>query len=441
MSPKWYYFVVCRFIGSVGSPINWATTNSFFQYFLLNLFLIFNLILPVFSDDRITLDSLIKQARENNPEIIAAREKWQAAKARIWPEKTWENPEFFADYRRMPKENFSFNRADEKEYGVTQMVPFPGKLALKGKIAQSEAEKSEQEYRQTELNILSQLKVTYAMYFYITKSMETFKGTSEIMKIFAKVAESKYVSGTTSQSDVLRAQVETAKMLAMLTMAEQEKGTAQAELNALIGKSADEKLGAPTEELPKFIKKSWEEVKNIAVINSPMIKQQKADVSGKLWAKRLAWADFLPDFGLTYRQRKMTNEMDTQDLMIGFTLPLWVWRQGLGVKHKSRELKMAEAEKKNIELMTIAQAREFFVKLETSQNLIKLYNTGILPQAEQSLKVSEAMYQSGRGEFLELLDSVRTLLEFKLEYYKYISDYYSNLTNLEKVAGVEMGNE
>ena len=407
---------------------------------LSKLFLVFvmsNLCINRVSGETVSLQVLVDTAKRNNPEIIAAQKKWAAAKSKIWQEKTYENPQLFIDWQKMPKNDFDLNNAEEKMYGVTQMIPFPGKLSIKGKIAKFEAEKTEWEYRATELKILADLKIAYSMYFYINKSIETYKQTAEIMNNFSKVAGSKYIVGKASQGDVLRAQVEAVKMSNMLITMEQEKETVKAELNSLIGKNADEEISEPEELTPKFIKKSWDEIKKLVISNNPEIRQQNAAVSKSKSAKKMSYTEFLPDFDLTYRKRKMEMGNDSQDFMLGFTVPLWFWKPALGVKEMSDELKMAESESKNTELMAVYKAKEFFVKLKTAERLIELYRTSVLPPAEQSLKVTESSYRADREDFLNLLDSVRTLLDFQLEYYKYIAQYHQNIATLEKITGTE----
>ncbi|MBI5573047.1 MAG: TolC family protein [Elusimicrobia bacterium] len=392
-----------------------------------------------FAQEKIlTLEEVVKQARENNPEIIAMRKKWDAAKSRIWQEKTWENPQLFIDWQKIPKNDFDLNNAEEKMFGISQMVPFPGKLSIKGKIAKYNAEIAEIDYKNTELKVLSDLKSAYAMYFYINKSIETYKQISDYMQNFSKVAESKYVVGKASQGDVLRTQVEAVKMSNMVITMEQEKETVKAELNSLIGKNADEIIGEPEELSPKYIKNNWDEIKKLVISNNPEIRQQNASVSKNKWLKKMAYTEFLPDFDLTYRRRKMEMGNDSQDFMLGFTVPLWFWKPALGVKEMSDELKMAESESKNTELMAVYEAKEFFVKLKTAGRFIELYRTSVLPPAEQSLKVTESAYRSDKEDFLNLLDSVRTLLDFRLEYYKYIAQYHQNLAMLEKITGVEL---
>src|SRR6185295_11584067 len=107
---------------------------------------------------------------------------------------------------------------------------------------------------------------------------------------------------------------------------------------------------------------------------------------------------------------------DTQDAMIGLSLPLWFGRQDAGLRQARAERAMAEADAKAMSNMTAAETADSSVRVQASRRLAELYRTSVLPQAEQSLNVAQAAYLSDRGSFLDLLDSQRSLLNFKLEY-------------------------
>ena len=94
------------------------------------LSIIFMLILTASSGlyaENISLNALIQKAKDKNPEIIAARNNWNAEKVRVLPERTWESPGFFIDSQNMPVDEFNLGKANETMYGIEQMVPFPGK--------------------------------------------------------------------------------------------------------------------------------------------------------------------------------------------------------------------------------------------------------------------------------------------------------------------------
>jgi outer membrane protein TolC len=398
------------------------------------------LVLPVpgFSRETVTLSALITSAKQNNAEIIAARERWNASRARITQAKTWDNPKLNLEYWSIPEGSLDIGAATEKMYGVSQMIPFPGKLSLKGRIAGSEADAMQWEYKDTGLKVVSELKSAYAMYYYLNKSIETYRQTAEIMTDFSKVAEARYVVGQSAQGDVLRAQVEAEKMSTMVITLEQEKQTVQTEINRLIGKDSEEKLGEPEDIAPRFTDLKWDELKTAAVKNNPEIGKVSAAIEKGKWSKKSAMAEYLPDFDIAFRRKTMDGQWAGGDFMAGISVPLWFWKQSAGVQEMSASLAAAESDKKNTELMVIAKVKESFTKLEATRRLIELYSAGVIPKSEQSLKVTQASFTAGRAGFLELLDSVRSYLEFKLEYYKYVSEYQKDMAMLEKAVGTEL---
>jgi hypothetical protein len=91
---------------------------------------------------RIDLPGLIRELDGTNPEIKAARRRWEAATAIVPQVQTLPDPRLQFGHQRMPMtEPFQGSI-----YGIGQEIPFPGKLSLKGDIAQRDAERLEQEY-------------------------------------------------------------------------------------------------------------------------------------------------------------------------------------------------------------------------------------------------------------------------------------------------------
>jgi outer membrane protein TolC len=99
------------------------------------------------------LNRLIQEALENNPEIQAVQRRWEAGKAVIPQVQTLPDP----------RTTFGYTDVDEREgmYGLSQEIPFPGKLRLRGEVATREAERLEQEYLAARLRIIARLKEAY----------------------------------------------------------------------------------------------------------------------------------------------------------------------------------------------------------------------------------------------------------------------------------------
>ena len=145
-------------------------------------------------------------------------------------------------------------------------------------------------------------------------------------------AEKKYISGNATQGEVLRSQVEASKTSNELLTLEQEKETVEAQLNSILGNSPDEKITSTEELKYEYINKKWDELNKIIISNNPGINKEKINVSIETHSRHYSETGFLPDFDLTYRKRQDKGDWSGQDLMVGFTLPLWFWKPLNNVK-------------------------------------------------------------------------------------------------------------
>ena len=393
---------------------------------------------PAVSSGTLSLTQALDAARRGNPEIRVALKRWDAARKRIASEATPGKPRLDIERMYAPSGKTPLNGADEKSVSLTQEFPFPTTLYLRGSRASKTAEISEQVYRAKVREVLAKTRTAYAMLYLSIKSRALFDENIGIMRRFAKIAESKLAGGKASQSDALKAQVELTKMLNMGVAVDQERELASAMLNALMGRAAWDSLGTPRDLEPGRLEKTRQELEGVAFARRPELRQAVLSSELSRTSLSLAKSEFLPDIMLTYRRRNDPMRGRTSDAVLGLSLPLWFWKPAAMVAEASAEKEMAEAELESARLMTAADLRTAFVRVQTAQRLAESYKTSLLPQAESALTVAESGYQSGRTSFLDLLDAQRSLLSFKLEYYQYLADYEQRSAELERVIGEEL---
>lgn len=387
----------------------------------------------------VTLAEVLDLARQRNPDIQAARSNWQMAEAKILPTKTWEPPAVSLQYMGFPRDSANVGTAPEKRYGLSQDIPFPGKLHYKGKAAEHAARLEREIYRSTEFDVMARVKTAYYKLMLSQRAIRILNENLEVMRRFAKIAESKYSVGKASQSDALRAQVELAKMLSMLLVAEQDKETKQAELNALLDKSPEEPLGLAQEPAVEPLPYAYEELERIALAERPEVHAAGHHVDHMQATLAASRADYLPDFMVQYTLRTRQGMANDSMGMVKMSLPfLYFWRRNSEVKSVRFELDQARAMLRSAQVATKADIKDYFTKVQTSRRLVELYKSSVLPQAEQAVKVSESAYQTDRVDFLNLLDSQRALLDFRLEYYQILAQYGERVAGLERRVGRDL---
>lgn len=387
------------------------------------------------SSGTLSLREALESAGRDNPEILAARKRWQAVSKRVIQTTTPDKPRLDIEKMYAPSGKNTLTEADERNVAISQEIPFPSTLYLRRGVAAKEAAMAEQAYRAKVREVLARTRSTYAMLYLAHKSLDIFNENIDLMRRFAKVAESKYVAGHASQSDALKAQVELTKMLNMGVILAQDKETAAAMLNALMNRDSGEALGTPAE--PDIPKLDWslESVHALALAERPELKEALLNAQRAKKSLAVARSEYLPDFMLQYRQRSDPMRGGSRDAILGLSIPLWFWKPAAMAAQAKAEREMAEAELQGMRVMTSAEVKSAWVRTQTAKRLADIYRTSVLPQGEAALKVAEAGYQAEKTSFLDLLDAQRSLLNFRLEYYQFLADYEQRLAELERIVG------
>ena len=137
----------------------------------------------------VSLQSLVAEALEQNPEIIAMRRNFDMVRARVPQAKALPEPMLSYGYtgNATPLPPFDIQKGDPSSarvFSVSQEIPFPGKLATKGKMANVAAEAEWWAYEQTRLNVVAEVKDAYFDLYFIEKSIETVTKNKDLLEKF-----------------------------------------------------------------------------------------------------------------------------------------------------------------------------------------------------------------------------------------------------------------
>lgn len=387
------------------------------------------------------LQDLIEQALENNPEIKSMQRRFDMMRARVQQAKALDQPMLSVGYMGNIAP-FYVQRDDPssgRSISITQDLPFPGKRALKGKVASSEADAEWWSFEQTRRNVVAEVKDAYFDLYYTSKALGVVTKTKTLLEQFTKIAEARYAVGKGIQQDVLKAQVEFSKLLEQQTMLEQRKEIGRARLNSLLYRESDSPLAMPEELKPRAFDFSLAQLNEKAIANYPDLKAQRRKIEGAQYAIQLAKKEFYPDFSVsfTYTNRPAMPEM--YGLSVGVKLPIYTaQKQTPALTEATANF---EAEKRTLENMATVlmfKIRDKYLAQNTAQRLMKLYSTTIVPQSSLSLESAIAGYQVGKVDFLTLLDNLVTLLNYELSYYEQLSNEEKAVAALEPLVGITL---
>jgi len=391
--------------------------------------------------ETITLGELLKIAVENNPAIQASESAAHAKKALIPAARTLPDPtvtlQSMGDV--IPGKLQRGDPSSARVIGVEQEIPFPGKLGLKGKIASIEAEVEQLNHTQTRRQIVAELKQAYYELFLVTKSMEIVRANMKLLQDLAEVAETRYRVGQGIQQDALKAQVEISKNIDRLLRLDQRRVTAEAQINRLLNRPPDAPLAKPADFQKAELKYSLEELSRLAKLNSTALQVREREVERGQRTVELAQRGYYPDFsfGFNYYDREENPKM--YGWMLKASVPLYFWRKQQRESESARSsLESARKMRESTTVSLDSEIKQLYMVATTSDRLVKLYATVLVPQTKFSLQSAIANYQVGKTDFLTLIDSFLALQEVELKMYESLSDFEKALAQTELLVGTDL---
>jgi cobalt-zinc-cadmium efflux system outer membrane protein len=412
------------------------------------IFLILFLTPGAFAEEITTLDSLVHEAFQNNPEIKAAKARWGASTKRPIQEGTLPDPMIGVSWQNVTFDKITLDSIPMSmlRISVEQEIPFPGKLSLKEKIASRGSEAEEKSYQATERKVIADLKTAYYDWYLAEKSIEITQKNKELLQKFTKIAEVKYEVGKGIQQDVLKAQVETSKIMEELEVFKQKKKIIEARIKSILNRPQDSPLGSPENIKNTPLTLTSEDVSKLTNENAPILSMKERQIAKDEEALKLAQKELYPDFFVGASPGIMGRPGSGVDgvweVSLGLKVPLYFWRkQKPGIQEAALELKGAQEEYSSTNQQLNYGVKENYLNAKTAENLMKLYKKGIIPQSKLALESAVSGYQVGAVDFLTLIDNMVTLFTYELEYEKQLTEYEKSLARIEELSGVELTNQ
>ncbi len=387
----------------------------------------------------LSLDQLIEVALRENPDLRAARHSWEAAKARIPQAKALDDPQVRVMVTRVPEGNNNPLDPNSNIYRLSQMIPFPGKRSLRGQVAEKGADQASALYRAKERELISNVKVAYYDLYLAEKAIQINDENVQLARYFVKVAETRYATGQTSQQDVLKAQVELSRLLNEEITLQQEIETARARLNILLNRPPQVALEIPRESAVQPFTDTLEQLHELALETRPELEAVVSFIEQGQVSLSLAKKNYLPDFMAMIDRAPGQKGSGAWDVMFTINIPLFFRdKYDYAVKEAEASIQVSKATYESMRNQVLFEIKDLLVKVQTAGRLENLLRTTIIPQAEQSLRAAEAGYQSGRIDFLSLIDAQRALQDFRLDYYRAITNFSQQRAMLERAVGTTL---
>ena len=386
--------------------------------------------------EHLKLDTLLSEALETNPEILAARKGYEAARLRPAQQRALPDPVFSPGYtsnaRPWPGSGLGVWQTSHVGAAISQAFPFPGKRGARGEIAQREADAEYQEYQLVKLRVMSRLRQAYHRLQYVYKASDILTRNRDLLANLRRSREAPYFIGRAAQ------QAEVGFMAARLAKLGQERRSLEAEINTLLRRPTDAVLARPVDMEPPALPASVEALLAQARQKAPLLERHRQMIERSRLAVGLARKEYYPDYALSAGYFSMGSMPGLYEVRLDISLPLhFRHKQAFRVREQTAILEQVRGNYDAAEQGLMLAIRNEFLRAETSSQVMRAYADTILPQANRALESYLAAYEAGGIEFMTVQASFMSTLEYELGYYAELLDLCLAVARLAELTGME----
>ena len=243
--------------------------------------------------------------------------------------------------------------------------------------------------------------------------------------------------GQGAQEDVLRAQLQRTRLLNELSTQHRESAQAQVALKALLNRASDSPdLSAD----PLSIGRVPSRETLIATLRkkNPDLQTNSARISQSQTAVELAKREKRPDFGVQYMWQHTAS--DFRDYyMATFSIKLPNRSRARAMEREAEaKLTQAEVERESRVKQMEGDLGEQIAVVQTSEQQLKVYDDGLIPQSEAALNAGLAGYRAGKQGYQGLLASFSDTLQLAIERERTLAEHESAVARIEALVGEEL---
>ncbi|MBF0282718.1 MAG: TolC family protein [Zetaproteobacteria bacterium] len=397
--------------------------------------------------ESLTLKEAEQLALENNPSLHAANSHALAMAAIPAQVGSLPDPTLSLNALNLPVNSFSTTQVDmtQMQMGISQRLPFPGKLRLQAEVAERFAKAAECDRDELRLLLQRNVRIHWWNLIYLDKALGLIQNNQRLLRHLVQVSEAKYKTGGGLQQDVLLAQLELSRLLEQEMSLTRERATQAASLNVLLGRDSVTPI-LLTQPLPAFVAPTIEidSLKDWAKDHRPRLIALKRNIEAADYMVALSEREQFPDFKLAaaYGVRQGMNAVsgqrrsDLTSISLSMTLPIY---------HREKQdhaVDQRNAEQAEAAFIWQEGVNEVYAEIDAaasdlriSRDQLAMFDQGILPQARQTTASMLVGYQVNKVDFLNLVRAQLNELNMEIQYWKIYTLAHQSEARLEAAAG------
>ena len=399
------------------------------------------------AEETLKLQDLIREAIKNNPEIHMAVARTRASEHRISQATSLADPMVMMGYENEGTDSlYTFGGetkgmpADSRwMFSFSQMLPYPGKLALKGEMASRDAGSLKDMVDAVRLNTIIRVKELYYDLFLAYTSIDLLRDKAALFSRTEDAAFARYASGMAQQQEVLMAQTEKYMLLEREEMYKQKIQSLKAMLGNALGRDASAPLDGRPEKLTYVpYRQGLDELIKMSYEKSPLIKSREKMIGAAHAKVAMAKKEYYPDvtLGANYFARS-SQFPDMWSLTATVNVPLYYKKkQEQAVLEAEASLMETRKEVEASKLMAASALRDNYAMMKAADSLMALYKDGLIPKAYQDFELALSGYVTGKVEAITVVTRLKPLIDNEMLYWGQLVERAKAIARMEGIAGI-----
>jgi outer membrane protein TolC len=383
------------------------------------------------------VEDVVREVLATHPSVAGARLLAEAQRRRVSPAGALPDPTLTVAYMG-DVAPFRTQAGDPSSYrGVSamQMLPLGGKRELRREMARAELHTSEADELAVARRLRADAEAACYDYFYYGRALEITARDKMRLEQLVEITAARYRVGKAAQAELLRAQLEVSMLLQRAATLEQQRTTAAARLNLLMGRAMDaplppaaEPVRAPLPELAALAP--------AAQTGDPMLQREQTMVERSRLAVTAAHKEYIPDLSVGYMFQQRTGMPEMYGAQFSLNLPVFnKTRQRENEAAAHLELSSAEKGREARKLELAWELQQMHSMATNAARMLDLYDKAILPQSELALQSAESSYTAGAVDLLMVIANFTAIHGYQLDYARQLADYATALARIEAMTG------
>jgi outer membrane protein TolC len=390
------------------------------------------------SGSAMSAQALVDEALRANPGITALEAAVRGAEARIVQSTALPAPQLFTAVApdTIGGYNSPNGRGSNVRLELTQTLPWPGKLRLRGDAATKTAEAERDNLALQRLQLRTVALSYYAQWNYIHQAIAINERNRTLVDELRRVAEARYAAGITNQPDVLLAEVELQHIRHRSVQLRRQMATLSAQINTLLNRSTTADIALSNALPPPTAIPDFDTLRRIALSQHPGLTAAEQRIAASRDREQLADKDFYPDFKLFTGYNSLWDETAKRWVVgIGINLPLGRDKYRAARDESRANTAGWQSELDELRSQVLGDVEQARVLVNEALHTIALYEHDLLPRTAESLSATRAAYGAGGGRFSELISAEQVHLDAELSLQRARTDYQIAKAALENALG------